>query len=121
MFNIFSSRSSKWKKVREEFLKRNNSCRACGKKEDLEVHHIEPVHINPSKELDTTNLITLCSNHHLVFGHLMDYKSWNVDVVNDAEVYLNKVTNRPKVIKVQNIQQNYITQLINIIKNYVKK
>jgi len=89
-------RSPKWKTVRSQHLENNNHCAACGKKTGLEVHHIEPVHLNPDKELDLTNLITLCDSYcHLAIGHLMDYKSWNKNVIEDSKVYLNKVQNRP--------------------------
>lgn len=91
-----SFRSWKWSDVRKEHLKKQPYCQACGRKTDLEVHHIEPVHLNPDRELDPSNLITLCSKScHLTFGHLMDYKSWNVNVVEDAKNYLNKIQQRP--------------------------
>ena len=89
-------RSPKWKSVRSEHIKSNGTCAACGKKTDLEVHHIEPVHLKPDRELDPTNLITLCDSYcHLAIGHLMDYRSWNTNVIDDAKVYLDKIKNRP--------------------------
>lgn len=95
-FLRYAYRSPKWKTVRKEFLENNPSCAACGRISKLEVHHIEPVHVNPDRELDPSNLITLCDNPcHLVFGHLLNYKSWNESVVNDCSVYLNKVKNKP--------------------------
>lgn len=96
MFNRYFGRSSSWNKVRQEHLKNQPYCQACGKKNDLQVHHIEPYHKNPDRELDPDNLITLCGkNCHLVFGHLLDYKSWNENVKEDCEIYLNKIQNRP--------------------------
>lgn len=95
IFNIFSNRSAYWYKLRKKFLIANNSCAACGTRRKLQVHHIEPVHICPEKELDILNLITLCKSCHFIFGHLMNWSSWNIDVLKDAEVYLNKVKNRP--------------------------
>lgn len=95
-FLRFAYRSPKWSSVRKEHLKDNNFCAACGRAKKLEVHHIEPVHLNPDRELDPSNLITLCDDPcHFIFGHLMDYKSWNKDVVNDCKVYLNKVKYKP--------------------------
>lgn len=77
------------------------------------MHHIEPFHVNPSRELDPDNFITLCGkNCHLVFGHLMDYTSWNTDVVQDAKVYLNKVQNRPYKIKKQ--ESGFIFKLLSL-------
>lgn len=94
--DTYCSRSSRWRTVRKEHLENQPCCQACGKKEDLEVHHIEPVHKNPDRELDPNNLITLCSKPcHLIFGHLMDYKSWNDDVVSDCKSYLSKIQQRP--------------------------
>lgn len=92
----YANRSPKWQKIRKEHLKNNSTCYACGRNKNLDVHHIEPVHINPDRELDPTNLVTLCSDPcHLVFGHLLDFKSWNTNVLNDCEVYYNKVKNKP--------------------------
>ena len=92
----YATRSSKWTNVRKEHLKNNPNCAACGRDKKLEVHHIEPVHINPDKELDPSNLITLCDDPcHLIFGHLFNYKSWNKDVIEDCLVYLKKVKNKP--------------------------
>lgn len=92
----FAKRSPQWSSVRKVHLDSNNACAACGRNKKLEVHHIEPVHINPDRELDPSNLITLCDDPcHLIFGHLMNYKSWNKDVIYDCKVYLNKVKNKP--------------------------
>lgn len=89
------SRSPKWSSVRKEHLINEPMCRACGRKKDLEVHHIMPYHIKPEDELNPSNLITLCSNCHLLFGHLMDYKSWNENVVEDCNNFSSKIKNRP--------------------------
>lgn len=103
MFNIFgfgilryAARSSKWNKVRKDFLKNNPRCAACGSDNDIEIHHIVPVHVDPSLELDTNNLIPLCAKScHLLMGHLMDYKSWNVNVIKDCEYLKTQIQNRP--------------------------
>lgn len=89
------SRSPKWSSVRKEHLIHEPYCRACGRKKDLEVHHIVPYHIKPEDELNPSNLITLCSSCHLLFGHLMDYKSWNTNVVEDCNHFSSKIKNRP--------------------------
>lgn len=103
MFNFLSgkllryaARSGKWKSVRSTFLKQHDKCAACGSKKNLEVHHIIPVHVNPELELDMDNLVTLCSNScHLLFGHLMDFKSWNPDVIKDTQNIAAKISKRP--------------------------
>jgi 5-methylcytosine-specific restriction enzyme A len=88
-------RSGHWPSVRAAYLHDHPTCEACGKAADLTVHHIVPFHIDPSRELDATNLITLCHTCHLVFGHLGDYQSYNPNVREDAAAYLAKVKARP--------------------------
>lgn len=92
----YATRSKGWSKVRKEHLINNPNCAACGRNKKLEVHHIIPVHISPDKELNLDNLITLCDTPcHIVFGHLMNYKSWNENVTNDCKIFYNKVKNKP--------------------------
>ena len=101
MFNFlnklrYAVRSPKWQTIRKNHIKNNPYCIACGRDTKLEVHHKIPVHINPELELDPSNLVTLCSSPcHLLFGHLMNFKSYNKMVTEDSAVYLNKVKNRP--------------------------
>lgn len=100
-FNKLYGRSSRWAKVRAEFLKENGRCAACGTDKDLEVHHIIPYHLDPTTELEYTNLITLCGKRcHFIFGHLCDWKSWNTDVIEDCKKYNDKLIHRPYEIKV---------------------
>lgn len=100
MFNFgfkvrYATRSPGWSKVRNEYLKNNKCCAACGTTSGLEVHHIKPVHIFPDLELDQDNLVTLCSKKcHLLFGHLMNFKSWNPEVVEDCVKMSKKIKNR---------------------------
>lgn len=65
-------------------------CKACGHEADLEVHHIEPFHLDPAKELDPTNLITLCEatpqECHLHIGHLGNWKNFNPKVREQATI-----------------------------------
>jgi len=89
-------RSPKWFNVRKQHLENNPTCAACGKNKKLEVHHKVPVHINPERELDPSNLVTLCADPcHIVFGHLLDWKSWNIDVEEHSSVYLKCIKNKP--------------------------
>lgn len=93
------ARSPKWRAVEKKFLKENPICVACGKvtKSGLQVHHIFPYHYaialgRPDLELDPRNLTVLCEDekgkksedHHLLLGHLDNFKSSNLDVVTDA-------------------------------------
>lgn len=92
----YAVRSPKWPSVRKTHLEKNPKCAACGRQKKLEVHHKIPVHLKPELELDPDNLITLCDDPcHLIFGHLLNYKSYNKSVEEDCAVYLNKVNNRP--------------------------
>jgi hypothetical protein len=95
MWSIFSNRSSSWKTCRNKFLQDHPCCAACGRQEQLEVHHIEPVHIAPEKEVDHNNLITLCRYCHFYLGHFMDWTSWNPNIKQDADDYSVKRSNRP--------------------------
>lgn len=116
---IFSilSRSNKWKKVRFEHLKKESFCQACASVKNLHVHHIVPVSVDNSKELDYKNLITLCKTCHFVFGHLMDWNSWNNEVINDCRVYYKKVINKPHNIKYQSYDKNIFGNFVFIIWN----
>jgi 5-methylcytosine-specific restriction enzyme A len=94
-----SNKSSEWSRLEKRFKSNFDECAACGKKRGLVVHHIKPVFLFPSLELDVSNLITLCTaeaNCHLAWGHLGDFKSYNENVVADAAWYRKRVKNRPK-------------------------
>lgn len=91
-----AKRSGKWPRVRKEHLATNPTCAACGRGKKLEVHHIVPVHVDPSRELDPTNLMTLCEkgpgmNCHLFVGHLGNYKLENTSVRENAEYVKRRV------------------------------
>ncbi len=63
--------------------------------DDLNVHHCRPFHLHPDLELNPANLITLCRNHHLWWGHLGCWRSWNCHVQSDCETWRDKIKNRP--------------------------
>lgn len=88
-------RSPHWPAVRATFLHFNPTCAACGGTSSLEVHHCEPFHLFPERELDPTNLITLCecvgTNHHLVFGHAGNWRGYVTSVRDDAKKHLGDV------------------------------
>lgn len=89
------ARSGRWSIVRAAYLHDHPTCEACGKANDLTVHHVTPFHVDQTRELDPTNFITLCHTCHLVFGHLGNYQSYNPNVREDAAAYLLKVKARP--------------------------
>lgn len=81
-------RSSRWKKLRATHLQKEPVCQACGRVRDLEVHHIVPVSVDPDRELDPRNLITLCGSPcHIVFGHFMNYHCYNREVRKTVAAY----------------------------------
>lgn len=94
-------RSSEWPKVRDQWLKDNPTCAACGGKEKLEVHHKYPFAWpnGAALELDPNNFITLCEKPghdcHLMVGHLGDWKSRNSQVCEDSANLLKKIQCRP--------------------------
>lgn len=98
--NILSvPRSNEWAKVRKLHLLKEPFCMVCGGSKNLQVHHLMPVHVDPSKELDPENLITLCNgtvNCHLIWGHLLDYKSYSTTCKEDAKIWNEKIKNRKK-------------------------
>lgn len=62
--------TTRWKKVREEVLKKSNyMCEICKQLgilnyEDIQVHHIEKIIDNPYKMYDEDNLLVVCRKHH---------------------------------------------------------
>lgn len=89
--NLFDLRSSKWNYLRKNYLIENNKCIACGTTKKLNVHHIEPVHVNYLRELDENNLCTLCQTCHFVFGHLHNWSNFNPKVLEDAKSHLKRI------------------------------
>jgi hypothetical protein len=86
-----ADRSPMWPTVRAEHLRRHPRCEACGQTDDLNVHHVVPFDHDPTKELDPTNLITLCTDGvghchcHLLIGHGGNFRCRNDNVVRDAK------------------------------------
>lgn len=81
-------RDPRWREVRAKHIKKEPVCQACGKSAKLDVHHILPVAMDKARELDETNLITLCNQPcHLVFGHFMSYYCYNKHVRKMATDY----------------------------------
>jgi|GEM_PF-2288009 len=91
------SRNEKWPEYRDAYLKTNGKCAVCGATKDLQVHHIYPVSYiyavgREDLELNFKNYMTLCEtehgsvgeNHHLLIGHLDNFKSRNSNVKGDT-------------------------------------
>jgi len=85
-------RSWKWSSVRATHLEREPRCIACGRDKGLEVHHVVPYHLDPSRELDASNLVTLCADPcHLVFGHCLSWRRWNPSVREDCGAFAKRL------------------------------
>jgi phage terminase large subunit GpA-like protein len=82
--SIPAERSPQWPSVRAEHLRVHPTCEACGTIEQLHVHHVTPVHVDPARELDLENLITLCRQCHFVIGHHRNWRGYNPNVREDA-------------------------------------
>ena len=111
-------RSPKWPAVEKAHLKLQPNCVACDPaahpNEGVQVHHIFPFHYcivlgRPDLELDQRNLITLCEkdkdqyaeDHHILVGHLGDFKSSNLNVTDDAKItYYNLTQSQIKASKI---------------------
>ncbi len=94
--NFGSIRSNQWPAVRNAHIQANPTCANCGGTKKLNVHHINPFHINPALELDSSNLITLCEgnptvNCHLRFGHFDNFRTkWNPDIITESQLWLKR-------------------------------
>ena len=54
-------RSSKWRRVRDEFISGKSCAVGQGRKKRI-AHHIVPFHVNPDFELVSSNLMVLCES-----------------------------------------------------------
>jgi len=92
-------RNPDWTFLSKQMIERaGNKCSLCGKSANLTTHHIVPVHVNRDLEMDESNLIVLCENltHncHFIFGHLLNWKSYNDTVRDDAAIWNLKIRDR---------------------------
>jgi 5-methylcytosine-specific restriction endonuclease McrA len=67
-----ASRSPEWRAVEKHKVATQGTCEICGSTKRLQVHHVEPFHVEPDKELDPSNLVVLCMDTnecHFRVGH----------------------------------------------------
>ena len=83
-------RSSKWSAVRDNFLKENPDCEACGVKAEV-AHHVYPYSFKPELELDESNLISLCDICHMCLAHLKSFKRFDPDIKEVARAFRQKI------------------------------
>ena len=60
-------------------------CQMCGTRKQLHVHHIMPWHVSEELRYSFDNLITLCQPDHFRFGHWLDWKQYNPNIVELCE------------------------------------
>lgn len=75
-------RSSCWRATRQAHLSKHPTCEACGSREGLDVHHIQPVSLYPELECEESNLMTLCGaprNCHYSVGHGFNWRGYRPD------------------------------------------
>lgn len=67
--------SLSWKRLRYQFLmlSENKECKNCGSSKNLQVDHIVPRSIDPSRSLDQTNLQILCADCNFGKGATPDH------------------------------------------------
>ena len=96
-------RSEYWPEVEKAHKAMEPACAVCGIVDAIQVHHVIPfhyaIHLGRSDlELDHRNLTSLCEsesgkpeqNHHLLIGHLNNFKSSNTKVREDSQKYHGK-------------------------------
>ena len=75
--------------LKPKVLKRDNyTCVLCNVMfmwRELQVHHIIPVNIDPTKITDLDNLTTLCFNCHLDKAHNGHYKDLNLEIMQQLQ------------------------------------
>ena len=85
---VESKRSAHWPAVEHAWLETHPVCDACGSTHNLNVHHVIPFASDPSKELDISNLITLCMSKdrhcHLLLGHGGLFRAYSLTIISDA-------------------------------------
>lgn len=84
-------RSWRWAALRDATIKASPECACCVGKKRLTVHHIVPVHVDRTRELEPSNLIVLCRRCHFFVAHFYDWKSFNPYVVEDAKRWRMRV------------------------------
>ena len=84
------SRDSGWPGLRKEWLKVFPDCAACGTSRKIEVHHRVPVHVDAAREMDWTNLLTLCRPCHHMVGHLYNWHDFNPHCAEDAAYFRDR-------------------------------
>lgn len=92
-----AARSPQWAKLRDEFLREHPTCAACGSRDYIVPHHLMPVHLFPTLELDPANLLPLCEGTrqcHFRIGHAFSWRHFNRFAAQDAALQLKRIRSR---------------------------
>lgn len=89
-----AERSPRWRAVRNAFIRQHPACIVCGRPA-TQIHHVIPFSRDPGRELDPSNLVSLCDRDHLLFGHLDSFRSYNPTVREDAAEWRARINHRP--------------------------
>lgn len=127
------ARSPEWGKVEKAYKTMFPACAICGSKDKVQVHHVWPFHIcialdRPDLELDPRNFISLCegeSEHHLLIGHLDDFRSANVHLRADIQTFRDMTKEQIKADRVWQLKVKTrlkpLDELSDIQKDEIKK
>lgn len=96
-----AARSPEWSAIQKAFVKEHPLC-DYGKHKPtllnpLNVHHVELFSNNPARELDVTNLQSVCRFHHLYHCHFGNWKECNPHTREDAALFTDDVVNHKKI------------------------
>lgn len=86
-------RSSKWPKLRANWLKVHPGCEYCNRVA-VEVHHKIPFHFRPEWECDLSNLQSVCRRCHLHLAHCGNWKLWNDHCDEIAKLFRDGIRGR---------------------------
>jgi hypothetical protein len=95
--NFNQKRSPYWKWFRHLYLIDHPICASCGRRWNLEVHHIQSINDHPELELIASNFNTLCDDPdsrfrcHLNIGHSGNFRTINTNCRADAAAHLLKL------------------------------
>lgn len=119
-----ADRSPHWAKVRKDFAKANPNCALCGSAKDIQIHHVQPFHLYPELELQTSNLITLCTskywgfNCHFSVGHGGNFKWENPNLLDDIKKIKEIVSRYSSFLNAQIEIEEYLQFIKARVKAY---
>lgn len=98
------------RKVRCELIDQHSSCQDCGSDNDLQVHHIEPVHKRPDLAYECDNLRLLCIVCHRAQHNIQGWQGGTY--LYGAEVVVDEVVSR-------GVEQTYDLSIAGAYPNFL--